>query len=508
MNRASVFRKCLLAIVVISVFVSRSDVATADDDQQRPNILFCIADDWGWPHAGAYGDPVVKTPAFDRIAKEGILFEHAYVSSPSCTPSRNAILTGQFHWRLGWGANLHSVLDTKHKTYPHLLRDAGYFTGHWRKSWGPGKVDNWTKTIGHPAGDRFPNFDAFLEKWDREQPFCFWLGASDPHRAYKLNSGRESGMDIDKIKLFPHFPDSETIRSDVADYYFEVQRFDSDVNKALKKLESLGVLDNTIVVMTGDHGMPFPRCKGNLYDCGAQVPMAVRWPKVIKPGRVVTDFVSTTDLAPTFLEACDVDIPDSMTGKSWMNLFESTKSGRIDPNRDHVLTGKERHVPCQEGDDPGGTPMRAIRNDDFLLIHNYRPDRWPAGTPNFKEAYIPGCWLGDCDNGPTKTYMVDNQNKDADHQRKYDLSFGKRPEYELYDLKLDPNQLINVANQPNYVEAQAQLLKQLNSILVATGDPRETSSDADSIFDKPKYFGSGPRHPTMPAKGKKRKPKQ
>lgn len=479
------------------ILLGSATSSRADEPADRPNILFCIADDWGWPHAGAYGDPVVKTPTFDRIAKEGILFEQAYVSAPSCTPSRNAILTGQYHWRLGWGGNLHSMLDTKHQTYPHLLREAGYFTGHWRKSWGPGKIDNWIREQkGHPAGDRFANFDAFLKKWPREQPFCFWLGASDPHRGYKLNSGKESGMDLSKIKLFPHFPDAETIRSDVADYYFEVQRFDRDVAQAIEKLESMGVLDNTIVVMTGDHGMPFPRCKGNLYDCGTQVPMAVRWPQRIQPGRVVTDFVSTTDLAPTFLEACGVAIPEVMTGKSWLNIFASTASGRIDPSRDHVLTGKERHVPCQEGDDSGGTPMRAIRNDQYLLIHNYRPDRWPAGTPHFKDAYIYGCWLGDCDNGPTKTYLVDHQDKDDGHRRSYQLCFGKRPEYELFDLEMDPDQLKNVADQPEYAEIKTQLAQQLKSELAATGDPRETEADADKIFDTPKYFGRGPRHPS------------
>ena len=403
---------------------------------ERPNILFCIADDWGWPHAGAYDDPVVKTPAFDQIARNGVLFTNAYISAPSCTPSRNAILTGQYHWRLGWGANLHSMLDTKHKTYPQLLEQAGYATGHWRKSWGPGRLNNWTEAgLGHPAGKRFNSFDHFLEQWNQDQPFCFWLGASDPHRGYKLGSGAESGMDLSKIRLFEHFPDSETIRSDVADYYFEVQRFDSDVERALDRLKSMGVLDNTIVVMTGDHGMPFPRCKSNLYDCGARVPMAVQWPQNFPGNRVVTDFVSTTDLAPTFLELAGVEVPEAMTGSSWKKILESDQQGRVDPQRDHVLTGKERHVPCQEGDDTGGTPMRAIRNDDYLLIHNFRPDRWPAGTPNYQQAYIDSCWLGDCDNGPTKTYLVENQDVDDEHRRAYQLSFGKRPEFELLRFK-------------------------------------------------------------------------
>ncbi len=485
-----------LFLFCTSVTIFSGISALQAEPNERPNILFCIADDWGWPHAGAYGDPVVKTPTFDRIAREGILFEHAFVSAPSCTPSRNAILTGQYHWRLGWGGNLHSRLDTKHKTYPHLLEDAGYFTGHWRKSWGPGKVDNWmNEPKGHPAGKNYSNFDAFLEAWPRDQPFCFWLGASDPHRGYVLGSGKKSGMDLSQIKLFDHYPDSEIIRSDVADYYFEVQRFDNDVKIALHKLESLGILDNTVVVMTGDHGMPFPRGKANLYDSGSRVPLAVRWPKVIQPGRVVNDFVSTTDLAPTFLDVGGVKIPAEMTGKSWMKIFKSPDSGRLEPQRDHVLTGKERHVPCQEAPESGGTPMRAIRTDQYLLIHNYEPDRWPAGTPDHENAYLPGCWYGDCDNGPTKTYMIDNRDKDEEHRRKYELAFAKRPEFEMYDMSKDPAQMNNIADEAEYADVKTRLLKQLDAELNSSSDPRALGKGSET-FDKREYFGSGPKHPS------------
>ncbi|MFT4690644.1 MAG: sulfatase family protein [Verrucomicrobiia bacterium] len=476
--------------------------ATGFAKDDRPNIIFAIADDWGWPHAGAYGnDEVIQTPTFDRLAKEGILFEQAYISSPSCTPSRNAILTGQYHWRLGWGGNLWSMLDTKHRTYPQLLEEAGYFTGHWRKSWGPGKLDNWDK---HPAGNLSGDFEKFLKARPQDKPFCFWLGASDPHRPYKAGTGKARGMDLGKIKLFEHYPDSEMIRSDVADYYYEVERFDGDVGRALALLEEEGLSENTIIVMTGDHGMPFPRCKSNLYDSGARVPMAVRWPKVIRSGRVVTDFVSTTDLAPTFLNAAGVDVPAAMTGRSWMEIFRSSASGRIEKKRSYVLTGKERHVAAQEAPDGGGTPMRAIRNDDFLLIRNYRTDRWPSGTPNWQNAFLPGTWLGDCDNGPAKTYIVNNREKDAEHRLKYDLSFGKRPEFELYDMKQDPGQITNVAGKPEYANIVKRLTRQLTADLKATGDPRVLGRGQE-VFDDTKYLGGGPTHPDAPKK--KRKPR-
>jgi N-sulfoglucosamine sulfohydrolase len=466
-----------------------------EEPVQRPNILFAIADDWGWPHAGVYGDPVVQTPAFDRVAHEGILFNHAYVSSPSCTPSRNAILTGQYHWRLGPGANLHSTLDPAIPVYPLLLEDAGYKIGRVRKSWGPGDISNWER---HPAGKPYTEggFAEFLSERTDDTPFCFFMGASDPHRPYNKGTGVQSGMDLDKIRLYKSFPDHEIVRSDVADYYYEVQRFDSTVANAIQLLEEIGELENTIIVVTGDNGMPFPRSKSNNYDSGTRMPLAIRWGSGIKnPGRILDDFVSTTDFAPTFLELAGVEIPGVMTGKSLVDLLASEQDGFIDTeNRSFVLHGKERHVPGQEGH-MGGYPVRALRNHDYLYIRNFEPDRWPSGTPNYLEAAIPYCWLGNCDNSPTKTYMVENQEKDELHSRLYDLSFGKRPAEELYDCQKDPDQLENLAHDPDYAEVLEKLSAQLMKELEATEDPRAVGGA--EAFDKVPYLGGGPKHPSF-----------
>ena len=473
--------------------------ATSDADD-RPHILLAIADDWGWPHAGVYGDQAVPTPTFDRLAREGVLFQHAFVSSPSCTPSRNALLTGQYHWRLGGGANLWSRLETRHRTYPLLLESAGYFVGHWRKSWGPGKLDNWP---AHPAGPRFEGFAAFLDQRPQDRPFCFWLGASDPHRPYAQGSGRESGIDLNQVHLFPHNPDCEVIRSDVADYYFEVQRFDRDVGEAVRLLEQRGLLQQTLIAMTGDHGMPFPRCKANCYDSGARVPLAIRWPDAWpgKRGRVVEDFVSLTDLAPTFLDAAGEAAPEVMTGRSLLPILASSQAGQVNGQRDRVFFGKERHTPAQEAPDRGGTPMRAVRTADFLLIHNLKPHRWPAGTPHWERSFIPGAWLSDCDNGPTKTYLVEHQEQDETHRRAYQLCFGKRPEYELYELRKDPGQLENVASDPTYRSALEALRASLASELQRSQDPR-ARGEGDAIFDPPEYFGGAPKHPQWKPPGR------
>ena len=456
--------------------------AMAPAQAQRPNILFCIADDWGWPHASAYGDAVVETRTFDRIAREGVLFEHAYVSSPSCTPSRNAILTGQYHWRLGAGANLGSSRSVDIPGYPLLLEQAGYHIGHWRKSWGPGRLREGGYTDTHPAGQNYPKgFEQFLEARPEGAPFCFWLGAHDPHRGYRLGSGRAAGMSIDDVQVPGFYPDVEQIRSDIADYYFEVQRFDRDVGEALAVLQARGELDNTIVVMTGDHGMPFPRCKSNLYDMGVRVPLACRWGREVAGGRHVTDFVSLVDLAPTFLELAGVDIPAAMTGRSLLAILRSEQSGRITDDRDHVVYGKERHVPCRP--DHSGYPSRGIRTDRWAYITNLEPDRWPVGDP---PAFGDTDPAGGPGKGITKTYILEHRDL-PETARAYRLCFDKRPAQELYDMRQDPDQLHNLAADPARAEVLAGLAARLTADLKRTGDPRVVGGAEQ--FDRYPYYG-------------------
>jgi arylsulfatase A-like enzyme len=392
-------------------------------------------------------------------------------------------MTGQWHWRLKEGANLYGTLSQEVETYSRLLKKSGYHTGSWRKSFGPGKLEG--KFLKeHPAGNIYrKGFSEFLaQRPSKETPFCFWLGASDPHRGYKKGSGKESGMDLSKIKLFSFFPDDPEVRSDVADYYFEVQRFDSDVSKAIARLEAIGELENTIIVVTGDHGMPFPRCKSNLYDSGTRVPLAIRWGQKIKKGLEFKDFVSLTDLAPTFLQAANVTAPIEMTGKSLLPAL--TGKGGL---RKFILTGKERHVPSQESPSMEGYPSRSYRDHNFLYIRNYSPNLWPNGTPNWKKATIKNTWYGDTDNGPTKSAIVDL----GLHSKFYQWSFAKRPSEEFYDLNSDPEQLKNLAAQmPKLV---AKYRNFLETELRATGDPRHGGPKFD--FTEPAYTGGGPRFP-------------
>jgi len=488
----------LVLILIVSILpfsaCSRQQAGEPASAQglEHPNILLAIADDWSWPHAGAYGDVAVKTPTFDRVAREGILFSNVYVASPSCTPSRAALLTGQWHWRLEESANLWSTLQTRFAVYPDILEAAGYEVGYSQKGWGPGKWEVGGRTR-NPAGTEYADFESFLKQRPGGKPFCFWFGSFDPHRPYEEGSGVASGIDLEAIRLFDIFPDVPEVRIDVADYLYEVHRFDRDVGRMMELLESRGELDRTMIVVTGDNGMPFPRCKGNLYDGGTRVPLAIRWPGNISPGRTSDDLVSLTDLAPTFLEVAGSDVPAEMTGRSLRPILSSSASGQVDPSRTFVLLGKERHVPCQEVPDSGGTPMRAIRTHDFLYIRNFRPDRWPAGTPNYENATFPGSWYGDVDNGPTKFYMVDNQDRDEKSRRLFELAFDKRPAEELYDLRTDPEQMHNVADDPAYREAREKLAAELASELENSNDPR-VSRDPSRLERYP-YYGGSPLKP-------------
>jgi arylsulfatase A-like enzyme len=444
----------------------------------RPNILYCLADDWGWPNAGIYGDRVVRTPTFDRVAREGLLFRHCFSAAPSCTPSRAAMLTGQYPHRLQEGSCLWGFLPKRFPVYPDLLEKAGYAVGCARKGWGPGNF----RAGGYernPAGPAFKDLAAFLKTVPDGQPFCFWFGSNDPHRPYARGSGAGLGLKTDNVVVPAFWPDNETSRNDVLDYYFKVERFDREVGEMLALLERAGKLDNTIVLMTGDNGWPFPRCKANLYDGGARQPLTVRWPAKIKPGQVCDDFINLMDLAPTFLEAAGLKPLPEMTGRSFFGLLTGAEQAG---SRNFVFLERERHANVRAGD--VGYPVRAIRTREFLYLRNLRPDRWPAGDPQAHKD--PARAFGDCDDGPTKNYILDHRDEPA-VRKFFELCFGKRPAEELYDLKADPAQTNNVAGRPEYTATQKDLRTRLDQWMKDSADPR--AANDDDHWDSYPYYG-------------------
>tara|TARA_R110002049_G_scaffold27321_3_gene94404 strand:+ start:38502 stop:40085 length:1584 start_codon:yes stop_codon:yes gene_type:complete len=457
-------------------------------DQQRPNILFLIADDASRDSFGAYGCKYVETPNFDRIAREGVLFTQAYNCNPKCAPARACLLTGRYSWQLEEACNHNPYLSAKWKFYPYLIESSGYFMGFTGKGWGPGIFDDidvgrtkfqTSNPAGHPYTKRTlkapykgisnvdyaANFKDFLDERTGDQPFCFWLGTKEPHRAYEKDSWIKDGRNLDDVVVPAYYPDNETIRGDIADYAIEVEWYDKHIGMCLELLEERGILDETLIIATSDHGMPFPRVKGQIYDDGFHVPFAVRWGSKIKPGRVVTDFITFPDLAPTLMEAAGLDSHPQMTGKSFMPQLVSDLAGRVDADRDHTLLGKERHdIGRVDGDWLSvGYPSRAIRNDRFLYVHNFKPSRWPAGDPQYG--------LLNCDDSPTKSYLTGLSMADPEF-RFYEMSFGKRPGEQLFDIQADPDCVNNLADDPKFADTKEQLWQQLKSELTAQGDPR------------------------------------
>jgi len=465
---------------------------------ERPNILLCISDDQSYAHTGANGDPIVETPAFDRVAREGVRFTRAFCDAPSCGPSRSAILTGQHIWRLKEAGNIHSTLPAEFATYTEMLADSGYFVGSTGKAWSPGRLKPGGR-MENPAGRLFAgrqrkpphkgmsnkdyagNFEDFLEERPPGTPFCFWLGTHEPHRSFHLGVGAASGKDANQVRVPAFFPDHPVVRNDILDYLVEVEYFDRVVANAIAQLERAGELDNTIVVVTSDHGMPFPRAKASLYDAGTRVPLAIRWPAKIKaPGRVSHALVNLSDLAATFLTAAGLTPQPAMTSRSLLSEITVT-----DPTHafDRAFIAMERHDGCRRGGK--GYPCRALRKANWLYINNYKSDRWPAGSPDASVCAraIP---FGEVDSSPTKQLLLDNA-ADPAFQRFYDLAFAKHPPEELYDLAKDPDQINNVAGDAGYAAILKQMREELGNYLVQTEDPRAIGKEA--LWDYYPYYG-------------------
>ena len=524
----------LLALLPAVVWPTSS---TAAAEAARPNILFCFADDWG-RYANVYTNvetrpsinQVLTTPNIDRMARQGVMFKNAFVTAPSCTPCRSSLLSGQYFFRTGRGAILQGAIwDTNIPTYPLLLRDAGYHIGKSYKVWSPGTPADapygGQRYAYEKAGGQFnkfssnatklvrdgmsfeaakqkilaqvrDNFAAFLADRKPGQPFCFWFGPTLTHRAYEKGSGKALwGLDPDALKgKLPKFmPDVPEVRADYTDYMGEIQAWDAGVGVLLKQLEEIGELDKTLVFISGDHGMPgVPGGKCNLYDFGVGVALIARGPG-IKSGRVVDDFVNLMDLAPTFLEVGGVTPPATMIAHSFLNVLRSERSGQVDPGRTWVVTGRERHVAAaRDGNLP--YPHRALRTPDFLYVRNFAPDRWPMGSPKFEsKADLPSAEslekntfvaFADMDASPTKAWLV-RQYAEPEWDWHYNYAFGKRPGEELYDLKSDPDQTKNLAEDPAFAGRKRELSERLIKVLTEARDPRVLGDG--QTFERPPF---------------------
>ena len=435
--------------------------------QTRPNIVLLLADDWGFPHATPYGDKVVDSRVFDSVAAEGMLFTKAYSAAPHSSPSRACILTGCYAHRLGEACNLNSYFPRDLTVYPELLEKAGYMTVYWHKGWGPG-VFSQTGWEHNPVGHEVQNLAEWIEQAPADKPICAWMGSRRPHRPYSVGSGEEHGFCPDSLKLCPDLPDAPDVRTDVADYYYNIQLFQDECKEVIEALRKSGRLENTLLVMTSDNGYSFPRAKSNLYDLGCHIPLAIRWPGVVEAGSVCDGFVSLMDLTATFYEAAGVKRPSDMDSRSMIPVLKGKREG----TRKELYFDRERHTNTRPGG--YGYPMRAVVTKDYHYIENLHPERLPAGVdPVF----------GDTGNGPAKAYM--SFHRDEYPKEIFERAFGLRPARELYDVKNDSDRIVNVAESPDYQAIGKRMARKLHRWMRRTGDPRADPNDMS--FDEYPY---------------------
>ncbi len=277
-NQSQAGRALLVLGMCFTLLTAGPSTAAIARDGRRPNILFIIADDWSWGHAGVYGCKWIQTPTFDRVAREGALFSNAFTNNPKCSPCRASILTGRNTWQLEEAMCHFGLFRARWPVYPELMERAGYHVGHTGKGWGPGdfQTGGFTRNPAGPAYQKFKrdpplqgmtridyarNFVDFLEARKAGQPFCFWVGGHEPHRPYEEGSGRRAGRKLADVEVPAYLPDTSLVRSDLLDYGQEVEWFDAQVGKILDHVKETGELDDTMILYTSDHGMPFPRAK-------------------------------------------------------------------------------------------------------------------------------------------------------------------------------------------------------------------------------------------------------
>ena len=353
------------------------------------------------------------------------------------------------------------------------------------KGWAPGVATNAAGRPRQMAGQPFNkrtapppaagigrndyagNFADFLAAAPTDKPWCFWYGAVEPHRGYEYGSGVAKGgkrlADVDRVPGY--WPDNDVVRNDMLDYAFEVEHFDRHLLRMVDSLEQRDELDNTLIVVTSDHGMPFPRAKGQEYDFSNRVPLAIMWNRGLnRPGRTVDDYVSFIDLAPTFIELAGLTWAQTgmapATGRSLTEIFRSAQGGRVMAARDHLLIGKERNDIGRPQD--WGYPIRGIVKNEQLYLRNFEPARWPACNP--ETGYL------NCDGGATRPKFSTRAGNPTDPH--WALCFGKRASEEFYDLATDPACLTNLADDARLQGSKEKLQQQLFDELKALGDPR------------------------------------
>lgn len=471
------------AVIFLGLSNIQPAMAAGETPVKRPNILIAIADDQSFKHTSIQSE-FLRTPNFERIANEGFLFNNAYAGSTGCSPSRAALLTGRHHWMIGPAGTHGSSFPAHYQTFVDLLEEDGYKVGFTGKGWGPGDWLAGGRTK-NPAGVEFneakldppkkgisktdyaANFRLFLSERNEGEPFYFWYGAHEPHLPYAegpQNAERQATVEV------PGFlPDTEASRTMLLDYADEIAHFDDHLGKIIAQIEEAGELDNTLIIVTADNGMPMPRAKSNGYDFGIHVPMAIRWGKGGESGQVVDAPVGFVDLSATILDIAGIPVPDEFVGDSLQGVLSAAE--KLDYNRE-VYSGRERHSSSRYRN--LSFPQRMLRSGDYLVIWNAKPDLWPAGAPqeliDGKLGPPHGAYY-DIDDSVIKREVIGKRD-DPYISTFFHLAVDKRPEWQMFNVVEDPYNLIDLALDPNYADKLSELQIRMMDTLKETGDPR------------------------------------
>ena len=434
-----------------------SPVCCLAQKQVRPNILVAIADDQSYPHASAYGSTWIHTPAFDRVASEGLLFSNCYACSPGSSPSRASMLTGLFPWQIEEAGTHASSFPSRYVCYTDVLHEAGYNVGYTGKGWGPG---DW-KVSGRTQNR------AFLDTLPPDQPFCFWYGANEPHRPYTRDAWKKNGKTEASAEVPAYLPDVKEVRGDLLDYAFEIEWFDSHLRQIIQELERRGMMQNTIIIATADNGLPFPSAKANCYDAGIHVPLAICWQgHTLRHGLEQTT-VSLIDIFPTIMELTGT--PNSSIPLSGLSLAPLLGLGENEYKPHEIYSGRERHSYARPNN--WGYPIRSMRQGKYLLIHNYHPERMPAGDALPLGESNPVNGYCDIDGSPSKKFIIEHR-ADSAFVPYFRHATQQRPEYELYDVECDPDCMNNLAEVPSCRSILKQMKKKLSRSLRKMHDSR------------------------------------
>jgi uncharacterized sulfatase len=416
----------------------------------RPNILWLISEDTS-PDLACYGNRLIRTPNLDALAAEGARFTNAFVTAPVCSASRSAFMTGMYQTSIG--AHHHRShredgykLPNPVNVITQYFRSAGYFTCNcagltYKK---PGKTD-WN------FEPRFRPFDG--TDWSQRrpgQPFFAQMNFSLTHRPFQRDP--KHPIDPDDVELPPYYPDHPVARRDWADYLESLQVLDTEIGVALRWLEKERLADNTIVMYFGDHGRPHVRGKQWLYEGGIRIPMIVRWPAQLPPGIVVDDLISSIDFAPTFLSWAGIQVPDHLQG-------HITFGRDAEERRRYIFAARDR---CDETVDR----IRCIRSGRYKYIRNFMPERPYTQINRYKECEYPVLRL---------MRRLYKEGKLTPEQAEF--MAPRRPVEELYDLKEDPHELVNLAGRQRYERKRKHLSEKLDEWIEATGDKGQRPED-------------------------------